>query len=264
MLGGEQDCYGGCTDPKQGFYGLMDEVRIWNVARSQDEIVSTMRCTMQFAPFLLLTVSPFLATGEMPNRDALIAYWKFDDPGTDEFEQYGTVMDSSGRGNHLDLLVPPSRSDVMIRQKDNHMETGALTFKNNHAFNPNIMGMPSEDITIEFWARSGPIRSHGVSSEQHAEFLSYATIQPGDGHTDNDGGFADSVLIDDAIRIERYLMEYNESQYLRNAKTNTLGSVSVHINSNRQGNGKANDNWLDFATDWYVPVNGWMIHDTTE
>ena len=43
MLGGEQDCYGGCTDPKQGYYGLMDEVRIWNVARTQDEIVSTMR-----------------------------------------------------------------------------------------------------------------------------------------------------------------------------------------------------------------------------
>jgi hypothetical protein len=27
MLGGEQDCYGGCTDRGQGFYGLMDEVR---------------------------------------------------------------------------------------------------------------------------------------------------------------------------------------------------------------------------------------------
>lgn len=27
MLGGEQDCYGGCTDAGQAFYGLMDEVR---------------------------------------------------------------------------------------------------------------------------------------------------------------------------------------------------------------------------------------------
>ena len=26
MLGGEQDCYGGCTDATQAFYGLMDEV----------------------------------------------------------------------------------------------------------------------------------------------------------------------------------------------------------------------------------------------
>ena len=26
MLGGEQDCYGGCTDSGQSFYGLMDEV----------------------------------------------------------------------------------------------------------------------------------------------------------------------------------------------------------------------------------------------
>ena len=28
MLGGEQDCYGGCTDSGQAFYGLMDEVGV--------------------------------------------------------------------------------------------------------------------------------------------------------------------------------------------------------------------------------------------
>ena len=28
MLGNEQDCYGGCTDSTQAFYGLMDEVGI--------------------------------------------------------------------------------------------------------------------------------------------------------------------------------------------------------------------------------------------
>ena len=200
----------------------------------------------------------------MPDKDNLIAYWKFDDPGTDDYEEYGTVMDYSGRRNDLDLLIPPRRSDVTIRQGSNHLETGALTFKNNHAFNPNIEGMPPEDITIEFWAQSGAIRTHGLSNEQHAEFLSYATIKVGDGRTDNDGGFADSVLIDDAIRIERYLMEYNESQYLRNTKTNTLGSISVHINSNRQGNGKSNDNWLDFATDWYVTCHEWRMHHMDE
>lgn len=27
MLGNDQDCYGGCTDSTQAFYGLMDEVR---------------------------------------------------------------------------------------------------------------------------------------------------------------------------------------------------------------------------------------------
>lgn len=26
MLGNEQDCYGGCTDDTQAYYGLMDEV----------------------------------------------------------------------------------------------------------------------------------------------------------------------------------------------------------------------------------------------
>lgn len=35
MLGGEQDCYGGCAEEGQAYHGLLDEVRIWNVARSQ-------------------------------------------------------------------------------------------------------------------------------------------------------------------------------------------------------------------------------------
>lgn len=25
VLGGEQDCYGGCVDPEQGLYGVLDE-----------------------------------------------------------------------------------------------------------------------------------------------------------------------------------------------------------------------------------------------
>lgn len=30
----------------------------------------------------------------------------------------------------------------------------------------------------------------------------------------------------------------------------TAGSVSVHINANRQGNGGNNDHWADFAVSW--------------
>ena len=38
-----QDCYGGCTDPVQGYYGLMDEVRIWSTVLTQTEILQHMR-----------------------------------------------------------------------------------------------------------------------------------------------------------------------------------------------------------------------------
>lgn len=44
ILGGEQDCFGGCVDPQQGFYGSMDEVRIWKVVRTQEQIMRSMRC----------------------------------------------------------------------------------------------------------------------------------------------------------------------------------------------------------------------------
>jgi hypothetical protein len=61
-----QDCFGGCTDPSQGFYGVMDEVRIWKTVRSQDDIIRHMRW----------------ASGLENNAD-LIAYWQFNDPDSD-------------------------------------------------------------------------------------------------------------------------------------------------------------------------------------
>ena len=46
MLGGEQDCYGGCTDASQAFYGLMDEVCIMvSVSLSHFAEAASGRCT---------------------------------------------------------------------------------------------------------------------------------------------------------------------------------------------------------------------------
>lgn len=211
------------------------------------------QCDVSFLSFCNLTLS--LATGgDLQGASGLVAYWKFDDPGTDGFEKYGILVDSSGHGNDLDVLIPPVQYEAVIVKDEKKLLTGGLKFKNNYAMNPGFNGMPQKDITIEFWARSGQITGSGLGSENYAEFFSFSAIMKGDGNIDNDNGYADSSLIDDAIRIERYLKEYNNTTYLKNAKTNTLGSISIHINSNREGNGKHNDNWLDFAANWYVLV----------
>lgn len=42
MLGGDQDCYGGCTDPAQAFNGLMDEV-------NPNSSWLCLRCLQRFA-----------------------------------------------------------------------------------------------------------------------------------------------------------------------------------------------------------------------
>lgn len=242
MLGGEQDCFGGCTDPHQGFYGMMDEIRIWKTVRTQSQIVENMRRT----------------AGNLKDSEGLVAYWNFDDLDSIEFKNGGITKDSSGKGNHLDLLNPPQREDLVISTTDSSgrphsLRTGSLIFKNSFAINDQIENMPTKDITVEFWAQAvlntkNP--SDAISNNRYAEFLSFATQSKGDGDLNNNGGLADTVFIDDALRIERYLTEYNQSQYLPTAGVSTLGAISVHINANRQGNGKHADNWVDFATQW--------------
>ena len=53
--------------------------------------------------------------------------------------------------------------------------------------------------------------------------------------------------MDDAIRISKYLNEYATTlgEFLG---LSTKGSISVRINSNHEGNGNQNDNWIDFHT----------------
>jgi len=73
----EADLFIGRGDPDfssgEYFHGVLDEVRLWSVARSEQEIHGTMNARL---------------TGK---EGGLVAYWHFDD---------GTVNDQSGHGNH--------------------------------------------------------------------------------------------------------------------------------------------------------------------
>lgn len=72
----QSDLFIGKGDPEfsfgEYFHGDLDEIRIWNVARSQEEIQAAMNTTL---------------TGK---EEGLVAYWNFDD---------GTARDVSGHGN---------------------------------------------------------------------------------------------------------------------------------------------------------------------
>jgi hypothetical protein len=67
---------GANLDDVEHFTGLIDEIRIWRVVRSEAEIAATMNTRL---------------TGDEPN---LVGYWRFDD-GDGEI-----AADSSPSGNH--------------------------------------------------------------------------------------------------------------------------------------------------------------------
>ena len=67
------------------------------------------------------------------------------------------------------------------------------------------------------------------------------------------GARAQTVLLDDAILIEKYTRNYASeplSPWEQATEYSTAGSISVHINANREGNGGRYDNWIDFDTRW--------------
>ena len=66
------------------FFGLIDEVRIWNIARSEEEIAATM--------------SPPLSD----KSEGLLAYWRFEGEGE-------SVVDATGNGNDGKLMEDAKR-----------------------------------------------------------------------------------------------------------------------------------------------------------
>ena len=52
-------------------------------------------------------------------------------------------------------------------------------------------------------------------------------------------------ISDDAILVEKYNEDYGDG-----LRSSTVGSVSVHVNSNRKGGDGDNENWVDFAVNW--------------
>ena len=70
---------------------------------------------------------------------------------------------------------------------------------------------------------------------------------------------SDSVFTDDAIRIEKYYDEFRKKPDLKGLDIETRGSITVHINSNRDGNGRHYENWLDYAVQWWASGNNACI-----
>lgn len=232
LIGGEQDCYGGCTESTQAFYGLMDEVRLWSVERSQKQIQQYMR-----------------NGHDVTSQRGLVGYWKFDDASDSQGQPVDLKLarDASGNNNALTVKTYPVHAKANINGR---FRANALEFSNNYAINTNVQDIPEKDVTVEFWAKTASLDTDKEGDVPAMyEFFSFATTLHGDGDTGNDGGHADSALLDDGILIEKYLTEYRGTNVFF-SDMSTRGAVSVHINANREGNGGEYDSWIDFDTQW--------------
>lgn len=237
VLGAEQDCYAGCFEKDQAFYGMMDEVRIWKRAKTHAEILQHFRYA-----------------GDQINDADLVAYWKFDDLVGDRgiMTTHYQALDSSGKNNNLNILTLPKKAEDNVIFKGKDLGFSALDFQNNYALQPYFQGMPAKDITIEFWARTPEVSDAKEDRNLYQEMFSFAAIKEGNHDFSDDGGYADAGFMDDAILIEKYNNDFVGSGWIPNSGglKSTVGTISVHFNANREGNGNKFDNWIDFMVDW--------------
>ena len=94
----------------QGFYGLMDEVRLWRTERSQEDILANMR-----------------SSSGLENHPDLAGYWKFNDPEEEGLYRAALVArDASGRGNDINLTTLPTATHQRITKVTISWTTAAL------------------------------------------------------------------------------------------------------------------------------------------
>eukprot|EP01025_Chloroclados_australasicus_P031099 TRINITY_DN313_c0_g1_i1.p1 TRINITY_DN313_c0_g1~~TRINITY_DN313_c0_g1_i1.p1 ORF type:complete len:856 (-),score=118.16 TRINITY_DN313_c0_g1_i1:1334-3685(-) len=120
VIGREQDCRGGCFDSDYGstgdvdsqsffgtyiqdFYGLIDEMRVWNRTLPPSEVYAHYR-----KDSFRLTQKVNADRDMQINKQGLVASWSFDEG------QGFIIKDSSGNGNDLYISGRPSWEPVII------------------------------------------------------------------------------------------------------------------------------------------------------
>ncbi|MFH2141136.1 MAG: LamG-like jellyroll fold domain-containing protein, partial [Bacteroidota bacterium] len=165
ILANETSYYGGIGPGNTGlyigglswnfFYGLIDEVRIWNITRNQSEIQSTMNTTLN------------------GNESGLVGYWPLNEATTVN-GIYPVTIDSTI--NHNDLQVQYTASFVKIKPLDDvsvipellEMKVLETTVGSTFTWEVPYYGWPVPDITL----LSGP---PGMSYNNFSKKISWST-----------------------------------------------------------------------------------------
>ena len=123
VLGQDQDAVGGRFDILQALHGMIDEMRIWNFIRSEDEIRQTMRCMVS------------------EDSEGLVAYYRFD-------EQEGQVLhDLTENEYHGRLGSNDGQDNADPRWVESEAEVygGVIVLSSDYVdFGPVVQGEPSE------------------------------------------------------------------------------------------------------------------------
>ena len=65
-----------------------------------------------------------------------------------------------------------------ILQGGRTFSSSSIVFENNYALNPEMSGMPTKDLTVEFWSKTPAYDNNALGHNPLADLLVYATHIP--------------------------------------------------------------------------------------
>jgi hypothetical protein len=156
--------------PSQRFYGLIDDVRIYKYARTEEEIRLDYNAgfAVRFGPMSSCERDP----GSCMTKGS-VGYWDFEEG------EGSLTLDKSGQGNNGILQNNPSWGSGIIPLSGGKTGSSALGFdgENDYVEIP-AHSNPTQQITIELWAKSGEENwnDHGYLASKRNAYILHPTL----------------------------------------------------------------------------------------
>ncbi len=188
------------------FIGQIDEVRIWNIARTQQEILTDMNHELN------------------GNEKGLVAYWKFDG------ENNGITLDSTDNNNHGTLIdnasISPYARNVFENTKKGHLTKAAAAYEKTIELDPTSydlyqslaesytkLGKNSEVENVYLRALDAPLTQSNHNDAIQAIWDIYANTQ------NQDNGIAKLKELQQKIKNSATLFEILGDAYSKAGET---------------------------------------------
>jgi hypothetical protein len=217
------------TGLSQAFAGALDSMRLWRVARTQQQILDSL----------------YLSGSDIASAPGLVAAWDVD-------EELGAplLLDAGPWKNHLRLISPPTFTGltvtpdggvVPVPSSEAGSKSSALLFHATRAIARNASGLPPGSFTVDLFVQTAaaPLADDDTPGSATMALFSYAAV----GGDAKGQGFLDNAILIQLLNSGFY---YDDEAIPPSAKA-LRGNLDVWVNAGSRA-GRTHEDASGLAT----------------